>query len=866
MSSKRLVIIDGYSLLFRAFYGTRFLSTSDGRPTNALFGLTTMLFNLIEAQKPDAILVAFDAPGKTFRHTEFAEYKGTRRETPNELVVQFPVARDLMNALNIPSLELTGYEADDIVGTIAKRAEKMGYRTTIVTGDLDTLQLVDETISVMTTRQGVSDVVIYTPEAVQERYGFGPDYVVDYKALVGDTSDNIPGVPGVGEKTATKLIVEFGHVEQIIENIDKVEEKFRKKLEPNLAQIPKSKWLATIDCDAPVEYDFEPLKLDQAHLDRALSMLESLEFKSLLKKAPAVLGPYLEGGGNAVVEIVEATIEHKSVADKTDLAALQKWIGAKPFAAVPEQASGQFSMFDTDAARYSFVAVGNEAARVPHEILNQLLKQSMHQAVLHDAKLWMRQGAITDRAPRFDSLIAGYVLQSGRTNYALRDLIQGYLDVSPPDTAAGQAVALLQLEDVMRKKVIQEEQARVLDEIEIPLIPLLAEMESTGIAVSKDFLTEFSKSLEKDIDVAAKTVYELAGTEFLIGSPKQLGEILFEKLQIPGNKKTKTGYATGAEVLQQLAPSYPICAAVLTWRELSKLKSTYADALPKLVGEDGRIHTTYNQTVAATGRLSSNDPNLQNIPIRTELGRQIRKAFVADKGFKLASFDYSQIELRLLAHLCKDDVLVDAFEQRVDVHAVTAALMFGIEPDQVTKQQRRLAKMLNYAVLYGVTDFGLAGQLGEGFSVAEAKALITQYYERFPKVREFTKSIVEEARQRGYTVTLCGRRRYFSDLHAGNRTERMYAERQAINAPIQGGAADMIKLAMVRARKKLGSSDTKMLLQVHDELLFDLSDQEHGLIEPLRAEMENALPLDVPVEVDFKIGDNWSEMVEKGRN
>jgi len=419
------------------------------------------------------------------------------------------------------------------------------------------------------------------------------------------------------------------------------------------------------------------------------------------------------------------------------------------------------------------------------------------------------------------------------------------------------AVGLYKVEQVMRDRLEQEEQTFVLDGMELPLIPILAEMERHGIAVSQSFLADFSKSMEGDIAAAQARIFELAGKEFLIASPKQLGEVLFEKMELPGGKKTKTGWATGAEILQEM--DHPIAASIIQYRELTKLKSTYADALPRSI-VDGRIHTSFNQTVAATGRLSSNEPNLQNIPIRTELGRQIRKAFVAEEGFELASFDYSQIELRLLAHLCHDENLVEAFQKRVDVHTVTAALMFHIEQDQVTKEQRRLAKMLNYAVLYGVTDFGLAQQLGEGFDVKQSKELIQQYFERFPKVKAYTESAVAEARSKSFTTTLKGRRRYFPEIHAANRMERLYAERQAMNAPIQGAAADLVKLAMIDVRKELGASATRMLLQVHDELVFEMPPAEESLVEPIRAAMEQAMPIEVPIEVDAKKGADWNEM------
>jgi DNA polymerase-1 len=860
MTEKRLVILDGYSLLYRAFFATRYLSTSDGKPTNALFGFTSMLFQLLERNKPDAVVIAFDAPGKTFRHAEFAEYKGTRKETAPELIAQFPVVRELMTALGVPNIEVTGYEADDVVGTISRMGEENGYKTMIVTGDLDSLQLVDEWVSVMTTRQGVTDVFVYGPEQVRERFGFGPEHVTDYKAIAGDSSDNIPGVPGIGEKGATAIIQKFGTVENVLERFDELEPKYQKKIEPAKALMIQSKWLATIDRHVPLEYDFKPFHLTEDQIETAERMLESLEFRSLVRRVHTVLGRYVEGGTRseepAVVEVQQLEV---SSTDARTYEELRAWVGDKPFAMLQEPTAVQPGMFD-EPEMAGVVAVGLQVRRCKGEWAMQLLKEAPTQAILHDSKPLYRKLCGLLPAPRFDSMLAGYVLQSGRSSYALRDLVQGYLEVGVPSTTAEMAAALGLLEGAMRDRLGKESQTSVLDDVELPLVPILAEMENYGIEVSSDFLGEFSKSLEIEIQKLTQSIHEQAGVEFNIGSPKQLGEVLFEKLEIPGPKKTKTGYATGAEVLQLIAPTHQIATDVLSWRELSKLKSTYSDSLPRMIGPDGRIHTTFNQTVAATGRLSSNEPNLQNIPIRTELGRQIRKAFVAAKGYELASFDYSQIELRLLAHLCRDDALVEAFQTRVDVHTVTASLTFGIPVESVSKEQRRLAKMLNYAVLYGVTDFGLANQLGGGFSVSEAKALITQYFERFPKIKNFTEGVVAEARTKGFTVTLCGRRRYFPDIHSQNRNERMGVERQAVNAPIQGAAADMIKLAMIRVRKAVGSAATRMLLQVHDELVFELAPPDKGLIEPIRKQMEDALPLSVPVEVDAKIGENWNEM------
>ena len=457
-------------------------------------------------------------------------------------------------------------------------------------------------------------------------------------------------------------------------------------------------------------------------------------------------------------------------------------------------------------------------------------------------------------------MLAGYVLQSDRSEHDLPTLIQAYLDIAPPEAPHILAASLEPLQVAMRERLEAEEQTSVLDDIELPLIPILASMERKGICVDRDFLTEYSKELEVKIETIRTHIYELAGEEFNVGSPKQIGTVLFEKMELPGGKRTKTGWATGAEILEDLAAEHEIAAEILNYRELSKLKSTYSDALPRLIEDDGRIHTTYNQAVAATGRLSSIDPNLQNIPIRTELGRRIRQAFTAAPGTELAAFDYSQIELRVLAHMCEDPALVKAFSEHEDIHKATAALMFQVGLDEVTREQRGQAKLLNFAVLYGVTDYGLARQLGKGFSRTEAAALIEQYNERFPSVKAFTDSIVAEARQKGFTKTLCGRRRYFAEIHAQNYSRRNYAERQAMNAPIQGTAADMIKLAMIKLWPTLEDSPIEMLLQVHDELIFEVPEGSQSLYSEIRSTMEGALPLSVPIEVDGKAGLNWLEM------
>jgi DNA polymerase I len=616
MEKRRLVILDGYSLLFRAFYGTRFLSTADGRPTNALFGFTNTLLALFNEHKPDALAVALDAPGKTFRHGDFPEYKGTRRETPPELISQLDYSRELIAALNLPCLEVAGYEADDVIGTVSKRGEEAGYEVLIVTGDRDSLQLVDPNVTVMMPGMRGADPSYYTPDAVREKYGFEPQQMVDYKALAGDASDNIPGVPGIGDKSATELVQKFGGVQGILERKQEVPEKFWKKIEPAVDSMLLSQRLATIDREAPVEYAFEPYRIDEGHVQRALAMLESLEFKSQAKRLQAALGRYMTDGATQVTEaaVHGEPIEARLAPGVLDAAALTKWVDGRRYSIVAAPGESQPSMFDQETPEGAFVAVGNEVRQTAMVDAMRLFEAAPARCLGHDVKPFYRRTSAGLEPPAFDAMIAGYVLQSGRASYELDDLVAGYLD-SRPRTPAERAASLHPLAEAMEARLAAEGQTRVYAEVELALVPILAEMEGFGIAVDRGYLEQLSATLDASIEQARARVHELAGTEFNIGSPKQIGEVLFEKLQLPGGRKTKTGWATGVEVLSEI--EHPVAAAILEYRELTKLKGTYADALPKMIGPDGRIHTSFNQTVAATGRLSSNEPNLQNIPIRS---------------------------------------------------------------------------------------------------------------------------------------------------------------------------------------------------------------------------------------------------------
>jgi len=882
-----LVVIDGHSLLYRGFYATRMLTTSDGRPTNAVFSFTNMLLSLLDSVQPAAIVVAFDAPAPTFRHEAFVEYKAHRQEAPDEFRPQVEMTRQLLGAMGIPTLTIPGFEADDLVGTIARRAPEQGYEVLIFTGDRDQLQLINEHVRVCAPVRGVSDLQIFDAQAVQERYGIRPEQIPDLKALQGDPSDNIPGVPGVGEKTAVKLLQQFGTVENLLAHLDEVEDtKLRERLSQKREQILQSKMLATILQEVPIElHDIPPFQLTPERVQRLQQVLEDLEFRSVLRRLPALMQKFGQEAAVQPVSIHEL-LQPEVVRDPNEQTLARLLEGNTPVAVrlqgelrhLRDAAIVQIALafeparavlFDWRhaplAASDSLFATGS----VPEPLL-RLLHDEKRVRLAYDAKtelLLARGTGVEMKPPTFDVLLAAYLLQPSRASYPLDWLCEELLDLRLPeggDRLAAEAAALLMLEKPLRERLQAEETLTVFQQIEMPLAPVLAEMEWHGIRIDAPYLQELSTRLEVEMNAVAQEVYALAGEEFNIGSPKQLGTILFEKLGLPVIKKTKTGYSTDAEVLQTLAAEHPIAALIVKYRELSKLRSTYAEALPKLINPlTGRIHTKLNQTVTATGRLSSSEPNLQNIPIRTEMGREIRRAFIADPGYLLLSLDYSQIELRILAHMSGDPMLVQAFEQGEDIHTATASILFGVRPEQVDRELRRRAKTVNYAVLYGMSDYGLSQELG--ISVGEAKQIIEQYFQRFPQIKAFTQAILEEAREKGYVRTLLGRKRYMPELHSANRNERLAAERAAINMPFQGTAADIMKLAMIRVHRRLPEVEPKarMLLQVHDELLLESPDSRESVLEvarAARAEMEQAYPLRVPLTVEAKIGQNWRDM------
>ncbi len=878
MPRPTLVIIDGHSLLYRGFYATRPLTTSDGRPTNAVYAFTNMLLSMLEQFQPDAIVAAFDAPAPTFRHEAFTEYKAHRRETPEEFRPQVEMTCRLLEAMGAATVSEEGFEADDLVGALARYAVEHGYDVLIFTGDRDQLQLINDHVRVFAPIRGVSELQVFDADAVQQKYGLTPAQIVDFKALCGDPSDNIPGVPGVGEKTAVKLLQQFGSVEALLQNLDKVEnEKLREALRTHTDQIRQNRMLATILDNAPLPlHEIPRFELTPERIQALHRVLEDYEFRSILKRLPQLIARFGQQATPTPVQSVYETLTPE-VARNPDEATLARLLEGN--APVGMRLLGQLNRLRDATVRSVVIAVAPDRAVwldlagslfLPEPLL-RLLSDSQRTRIAWDLKtecLLLRGAGIEATPAQFDALLAAYLWQPSRSTYALDWLSEDLMNLRLPEDAslrpAAEACTLLQLQPRLREILEREETLSVLEQIEIPIAPILAEMEWHGVRIDAPYLQELSARLEVEINAVAQDIYTLAGEEFNIGSPKQLGAILFEKLGLPVVKKTKTGYSTDAEVLQTLAAEHPIAALIVKHRELSKLRSTYAEALPKLINPlTGRIHTKLNQTVTATGRLSSSEPNLQNIPIRTEIGREIRRAFIADPNCLLLSLDYSQIELRILAHMSGDPMLLQAFEQGEDIHTATASILFGLPPEQIDKELRRRAKTVNYAVLYGMSDYGLSQELGIG--VGEAKQIIEQYFQRFPQIKAFTQSILEEAREKGYVRTLLGRKRYMPELHSANRNERLAAERAAINMPFQGTAADIMKLAMIRVHRRLPKIEPKarMLLQVHDELLLESPDSREQVAEvarTVRAEMEQAYPLRVPLTVEAKVGSNWRDM------
>ena len=976
----RLMLLDSNGLIYRGYHALPPLTTSKGELVNAVFGFCSILLRGIQDVQPEYVAACFDLPGPTFRHEQFADYKATRAPMPDDLRSQFPKVREIVAALRIPVYEMAGYEADDVIGTITRDLDARGLiETTVVTGDLDMLQIVSERTRLMTTRQGVDSTVYYTPEKIWERFELRPDQMIDYKALKGDPTDNIPGIPGVGEKTAAKLIGQFGSLEGLYERLAEVkQESLRTKLADAREQVFQSRELSRIVRDLPVTLD-----LDAAHLaeyDRAevVRLFREFEFRSLIDRLPPLAGEsaldaaealrsvagsvpaarvagapaggeagswtrgggraggagsgsgrpgarsligegdglqltmdFGEGVGEAPVPIARARVERPAgdsggvaatagvpvdlaaalratVADPTlmdrfdatdeDAADAAAWLAAQPSVGAALLMSDPRPMRGVPEALSLAGVDGRVLVAEGHEAVGRLgdvLVRSGVPVVGHETKPLlvanMAGGAAEPVRVAFDTQIAAYLLNAALRSQKIEDVAHERLEVTlppagdvPPVVRLGlDALAALAAREPLEAALKDSGLDRLFNEIELSLIPVLAEMEVAGVAIDREALSKLDLEFGHEMARLESEIYYDVGHEFNLGSPKQLEQVLFYELNLPKGKKTKTGYSTDASVLEDLKPAHPMVAKLLEWRLYSKLRSTYIEALPLLVSDrDGRLHTTFHQAVAATGRLSSSDPNLQNIPIRSELGRRIRRAFVAGSpDLTLLAADYSQIELRVIAHVSGDEHLRDAFARGADIHRETAALVLHKAPEDVSHDERSMAKMVNFGLAYGMSDFGLSSRAG--ISRAEAKAFIDNYFATYSGISYYMLEVKELARRQGYVSTLLGRRRYIPELRMSNPALRGAGERMAINMPIQGTAADIVKLAMIRLPGRLREAGLKarVLLQVHDELVLEVPRGEVDAVAPLlRATMEEALKLDVPLTVDVKVGDDWESM------
>jgi len=853
--TERLFILDGPGFLFRAYHALPFLSTSRGEPSHAVFGMSTMLWKLLREDSPDFFAVAWDPPGKTFREEQFAAYKETRAPTPNDLRVQIPRVKTLFEALHVPVLEVPGFEADDVLGTVVEQVRDRPLDVVLVTSDKDMLQLVSPRVRVFSTTGRGGDRVVYDEAAVKAKWGVEPAQIPDILALMGDSIDNIPGVPGVGEKTAAKLIGQFGSVERLYENLSLVPGKLRETLAANRKQALLSRELATVSTRVPIALDLEMVRRREPDWDRLRTLWTEMEFYTLLRQLPAQPAP--EAGGDETPTIGDAEGLARFLAEVPAGEPIAvEWVGD---AAPPDPTVREIGLYHA-AAGAAVVICGSVADDGCRWVVEGLAGRTL---IGHDVKAlaewWLARGAALP--PLEDTAVVAYLLNPARTNYKLEEVCAELLGQGPGVARAGTRARWIGDLWAMAPRALEEVGLlRLYEDIERPLIAVLADMERHGIRVDRARLGEFSRELEIHLDRTTREIYQLAGEEFNIGSPKQLAYILFEKLKLPPVKRTKTGYSTDADVLEQLAIGHELPARIVEHRTLAKLKSTYADALPTLVNPvTDRIHTSFNQLVAATGRLSSSNPNAQNIPVRTELGRRIRAAFVPEAGWRFLAADYSQIELRILAHVSGEESLVEAFRRGEDIHARTASEVFGVALDAVTDEQRDIAKTTNFSVIYGVTAFGLSR--GLDISTRQAQEFLDRFFARHPKVKAYLTRTVAEARERGFVTTLLGRRRYLPELRSGNPNLRGFGERMATNAPIQGTAADLVKIAMVRMAERLRAEglQSRMLLQVHDELLFEAPAAEVERLRTLTVEvMESALPLDVPLKVDVKVGDDWA--------
>jgi DNA polymerase-1 len=872
----KIVLIDGHSILNRAFYGVPDLTNSSGLHTNAIYGFLNIMFKILAEENPQYLVVAFDVKAPTFRHEMFPEYKGTRSAMPEELREQVPVIRDVLKAMGIKIIEKAGYEADDLLGTISKHSAREGLEVSVISGDRDLLQLAEDDIKIRIpkTKRGTTEIEDYNTKDVLEKYQVSPEQIIELKALMGDTADNIPGVPGIGEKTATKIIVEFGSIENAYANIDEIKpNKARESLKENYEKAQLSKTLATIDINCNIEFALEDAKLSNLYTEEAYNLFKNLEFKNLLNRFETPVSTnQFEEAFKKVTMLDEAENVFNKVKE-CDKIGIQLIIDGGLIGV-------SFAISDTQI--YYISAEGfiteqylkdkiNEALLGKQQIATFNLKEGLHIIKLEDINQF------------FDIEIGAYLVNPMNSTYPYSDVAKEYLGLMLPEReeilgklsyekaaetkpeelmkcACFMSYVALKAAPIIEDKLKELGEWELFKEIEMPLIVTLHDMEHTGITVEKYELKEYGDKLAVRITELEQKIYEMAGATFNINSPKQLGEILFDKLGLPNGKKTKTGYSTAADVLEKLAVDYEIVSFILEYRQLTKLKSTYADGLANYIGSDGRIHSSFNQTITATGRISSTEPNLQNIPIRMELGRLIRKVFIPKEGYVFVDADYSQIELRLMAHISGDQKLIDAYKQEQDIHKITASQVFHTPMDEVTSLQRRNAKAVNFGIIYGISSFGLSQDLS--ITRKEAAEYIDKYFETYPRVKEFLDETVAKAKEDGYSTTLFGRIRPIPELKSSNFMQRSFGERVAMNAPIQGSAADIMKIAMIRVndRLKKESLQSRLLLQVHDELLIEAhKDEIEKVKQILSEEMRGAADLLVPVEIDMNTGNNWYE-------
>ncbi|MDV2885900.1 DNA polymerase I [Alkalihalophilus pseudofirmus] len=870
---KKLILIDGNSIAYRAFFALPLLNNDKGVYTNAVYGFTTMLLKIIQEEKPTHMLVAFDAGKTTFRHKTYEEYKGGRQKTPPELSEQFPLIRELLDAFNIKRFELDNYEADDIIGTLSKEAEKEKWEVKVVSGDKDLLQLVSDYVTVVLTKKGITNVESYDEALIDEKYGIKPHQIIDMKGLMGDSSDNIPGVPGVGEKTALKLLKQFGTIENVLDSVDDVSgKKLKEKLSENKEQALMSKELATIFTEVPYNLTLDELKFGEYDEEKVVSLFKELEFKSLVDQ-------FDTGVSAAEKELEELSFDVVEEVKEEHL--------ATPAAMVVEVLEENYHQ--ADIAGFALV---HEKGRyfIPTEtalrsdLFVEWAKDETKKKWLLDAKRgvvvlgW--KDVLLDGVD-FDLLMASYLLDPSHSSHDLSDIAtrKGAKSIQADEAVYGKgakrkvpetdvlaehlvrkANVIYELKEQMEEELKKNEQFELFKDLEMPLSVVLGRMETEGVKVDIDQLKAMGEDLASRLAELEKHIHEHAGVSFNINSPKQLGEVLFEKLGLPVIKKTKTGYSTSADVLEKLAEDHEIIRHILHYRQLGKLNSTYIEGLVKVTHKGtSKIHTRFNQALTQTGRLSSTDPNLQNIPIRLEEGRKIRKAFIpSEEGWKILAADYSQIELRVLAHIAQDEKLITAFKEDMDVHTKTAMDVFHVSEEDVTSMMRRSAKAVNFGIVYGISDYGLSQSLG--ITRKEAAKFIERYLASYPNVAEYMERIIEEARENGYVSTLLNRRRYLPELTSRNFNQRSFAERTAMNTPIQGTAADIIKKAMVEMALRLEEANLKsrLLLQVHDELIFEVPPEEVDKMMKIVPEvMENAVELAVPLKVDISAGDTW---------